>query len=290
MPGRPNLIPIQQKLEIEKFCSESTLSAKLLNAHPLVHDTLQYKRARKESTRPASANCLDVNTSDEQFERALKIFDAVLKAIEKFGGIIKNKQRETKICVGREEVKIGIKEKRKQMLHEKTKEELKSEARSGYSWAPKFDYIQTGYLHFFIDEWYAPRKNWNDIENKKIEQSISDIVVAIFETAEKLRLVRIEREEAENRRRQAELERRKIIELREQELLRIQDLEDRANDYQKAELIRKYILALSVKQQGILDQQERDDLECYILWAQQKAAWLDPFINNDDPLLGKRRK
>jgi hypothetical protein len=78
------------------------------------------------------------------------ILDAVLKALEKFGGIIKNKQRETKVCVGREEVKIGIKEKRKQMLHEKTKEELKSEARSGYSWAPKFDYIQTGYLHFLL--------------------------------------------------------------------------------------------------------------------------------------------
>lgn len=96
-----------------------------------------------------------------------------------------------------------------------------------------------------------------------------------------MRLVREEREEDENRRRQAELERRKIIELREQEILRIQDLEERANDYQKAELIRKYILALSAKKRGILDQQERDELECYILWAQQKADWLDPMVTKN---------
>ncbi len=286
---RLSLIPMQRKLEIEGYCFGLSVSEKLTSPHPLVLDTMQYKKARKETTRSASTNYLNVNTSNEQFERALNILDSVLKAFERLGGVIKNKHMETRVCVGSEEVKIGIKEKRKQIRHEKTKDELNSEARTGYSWAPSFDYVQTGNLHFFIDEWHAPRKNWNDTANKKIEDSISDIIMAIFETAECLRLIRKEREEDEYRRREVELERRKLQKLREDEHLRIIDLEDQAKDYQMAKSIREYVDALIIRKESTIYSRESEELECYINWAQQKADWFDPLVNREDPLLGRRR-
>jgi hypothetical protein len=86
-----------------------------------------------------------------------------------------------------------------------------------------------------------------------------------------LRLVREEREEDENRRRQAELERRKIIELREQEILRIQDLEERANDYQKAELIRKYLLALSAEAGHIGSARKRRARMLYLMGSTESG-------------------
>ncbi|QNK57418.1 excisionase family DNA-binding protein [Paenibacillus sp. PAMC21692] len=286
---RLSTIPMQRKLEIEEYCSGLSVSEKLSSPHQLVRETMQYKNARKETTRPTSTNFLNVNTSNEQFERALIIFDTVLKAFERLGGVIKNKHKETRVCIGSEEVKIGIKEKRKQVRHEKTKNELDKEARSGYSWAPSFDYVQTGNLQFFIDEWYAPRKNWNDTVNKKIEHSIIDIIMTIFETAECLRLIRLEREEDENKRREVELDRRKLQKQREDEHLKIIELEDRAKDYQISKSIREYVHALIIRKESTVDSRESEEFECYINWAQQKADWFDPLVNREDPLLGRRR-
>lgn len=181
-----------------------------------------------------------------------------------------------------------MKEKQNRIPHVKTKDELESEASGRYSYAPSYDFLYSGYLQFVIDDWEAPRKNWNDTNNKKIETEVGEIVVAIIETAESLRILREQRHQEELRRRQSELERMKLQDLRDNEMKKVQQLETRANDYKRAMEIMKYVNALEKELPRMNCEGEYRRLSDYIQWARGKIDWLNPLTNKGDPILGTK--
>lgn len=282
------MLPDEMRLKIIDFCENIIVPEVLLRPHYLVRDTIQYTKSRKESTRPPVDNLLHISTSEEQFERSLLILDAIFKAIEELGYKIKNNRNDTRICIGKEEVKIRIRETQNRIQHVKSKDELEEEARGKYSFAPSYDFLYTGFLQFVIDDWHAPRKNWNDTKNKKIESEIGDIVITIIETAEALRILREERYQEDLRMRQSELERMKLQELRDSEMKKVQQLEAMANDYKSAMEIYTFLDTLEKGSNNIDDEDERKKIDDYISWGKSKADWLNPIIKKVDPILGTR--
>lgn len=47
---------------------------------------------------------------------------------------------------------------------------------------PPYDYVPTGELHLQIDYYWAKRKNWRDLSNKKLEDFVGEFVLAVVTT------------------------------------------------------------------------------------------------------------
>ncbi|WP_322397151.1 hypothetical protein, partial [Clostridium perfringens] len=135
-----------------------------------------------------------------------------------------------------EEVKIGLKEKLIRTQHIKTDNDS--------YWSPAYDYKYSGELSLFVDEYNAPKKNWRDLNNKKIEEMIGDFIITIIDTAEIHREIRERRQlEAEEQRRR-EIERMKKKKRQEYELKKLNELKECAENYRISKLIDEYIVAL----------------------------------------------
>lgn len=281
-------LPKEERDRVMAYISSIRVPDELIKPHVLVKDTMQFKKSRKPSTCPPCDNVLSIDTSEEQFNRALRIMDTILKATEDLGYRIRNTFSDTRICIGEEEIKIGIKEMRTQIDHEPTAEEQR-EAKYGYVYAPRYDYKYMGQLRLYIDNWEARRKNWNDTKSKRVEDEVGDFLITLCETAEDLRLQRMKRREEEQRRLAEEQRRLQLQMMRKEELDKLKELEEQVSDYRRAMGIFEYVSALEKAMQALTDETKREELREYIAWAKAKADWLNPLVNSKDPILGKKR-
>ena len=112
--------------------------------------------------------------------------------------------------------------------------------------------------------------------------SASEILLLLYIQSEEARIAREKREEAkrkaEEEARQKELRKQRYNE----EVDRLQLLNNEANDFDMACKIRAYVAAIEAK----------PDLDAstlaWIEWAKAKADWYDPAVSAADPLFGKR--
>ncbi len=136
---------------------------------------------------------------------------------------------------------------------------------------------------------YAERKNFRDTKTKALDSQLGNAIIELFETSERIRVAREEREREEQRRRE-EAERRRQRALRQQEELdRVAALENAAMDYHKACLIRQYAASVEATLQQGADEEDLSEKAEWIAWAKDKADWYDPTVAREDPVLGKRR-
>jgi hypothetical protein len=139
-----------------------------------------------------------------------------------------------------------------------------------------------------IEDYHAPRKNWRDTKRKKLESEVGSFVVGLLECAHALRTLREERRREEQLRWQRERERLERAQRQKEEMERFESLEENALDWQKARVIEQYVAELEKQANNETDDRKRDKLLNYIAWAKEKAAWLDPLVAREDPILGKR--
>jgi hypothetical protein len=284
--GRLSFLPDEKRKETEDFCNNLTVPDELERPHQLVRDTIQYKKSRKPSTLPDKDNVLSIHVSEVNYNRSLRIMDTILKAVEKLGFSIVNNNYKTNIRIGCEEINFRITERSKRVPHVLTQEEMADKENGGYFYAPSHDFIPTGFLTLQIDEWCSKRKSWNDTEKQKIEMFVGDFVISLIETGENLRNLREKREE-EHRRWLEERERLALLrELREKELEKFKILENEANNYNRARIIKDYIKALYGRSELLYDLGQKENILKYIEWASAKADWLDPMVRSKDPILG----
>ena len=70
---------------------------------------------------------------------------------------------------------------------------------------------------------------------------------------------------------------------------KFEELESAARDWHRAKIIREYIEALEQRKVGLgFKPEEEDKFIDYIIWAKEKADWLDPLTAKTDAILGKR--
>ncbi|NMM52053.1 hypothetical protein [Paenibacillus aquistagni] len=275
----------KQLTALEQFCSTLSVPHSLKKPHPIIEFTLF---SEKSNVSVGYNKRLVMKSSDKQKKRILLIMDTLFKSIERWGAEIRHLGDKSEICYNKEKLIIAIREKTKRVARIKSEKELLDEKIRGFSWERSYDFPFTGELILWLDSSATSRKEWKDTTAVKIESLIGDVVLRIFDTFEKLKQRTEERKKMEYEWRQEELERQRVREIREDEYKKVQELEKNAGDHKKAQEIREFIAHLKVYSERINDASELSKINDYIIWAEQKANWLDPLIAVVDPILGQK--
>lgn len=223
--------------------------------------------------------------SKTEKDRCMKILSLVYYTIEKLGGTINN---DFSLQVRGEHVELKVEELKDQVKHELTKEEAKQlleyeDGKKTFSYASKpnirkYDYLYNGKLKITCGN----RKYIRETDKIKLEDKLGDIIIKLYEQSEEVKTERLAREERERIQIEEAEQKEKIRNAKKNEAQKVKELVNCAEDYKIACEIRNYIDAFS-KQNNLTD-----EIKEWIEWANKKANWFDPMIDEEDGLLGKR--
>lgn len=222
------------------------------------------------------------DVSESGLKRILVIMSTLFKAAEALGGTI---NADLSIQFGKDAADMVFIEYKDKIEHELTKEEAKQLVeyndaikQGRYAWKPqipKYDKPFNGRLRVNIRDGYYYRDKGED----KIESHIGDLLIDLFIQINDTKEYREQREEQERIRAEEEERKRQLKERIEVEKENTRALINKAEDFRIACEIRAYIT--EEKQKGEVDSD-------WIEWALAKADWVDPTIDKEDVLLGKR--
>ncbi|CAG1064751.1 hypothetical protein BAC1_00316 [uncultured bacterium] len=284
--------------ENNRICVPSTLRS----PHPYVAKTKEAfegaepsRYSRDKGLLNAHGEKLDISVSRNSLQRALRIMNSLIKALEARGFkvlIVAEKKNEYytayKTCgfVLGQTIEFGLKEFLKQ-----TKRELTPTERKEKPWADKFEYEYnpSGRLSLEIKNWSAPRKNWSDAKIKKVEDCLNDFIVALIKTSIELRTREVQRKQEEHSRLEWERLRAEREQLRREEEARLQNLIDNASNWQKCKQIREYIQVIkedAIRKNGGIEPGSK--LEKWLTWANQQADRFDPLVESTSSICGKK--
>ncbi|HEY5910531.1 MAG TPA: hypothetical protein VJA21_08000, partial [Verrucomicrobiae bacterium] len=231
---------------------------------------------------------LSLDVSPGQLDRALLVYDAIVKGITELGGkFVTGPERwRLRLFIGKQEVRIHIREAMKMLPLDLTDEEKEAK---GYSRWDRHEWKGSGLLRFKMHGTDLNDQIWQDSKRVSLEDQVGDIIEALASAEEVANRVRAEREECRRRReeqwareqeaRRKEEERRKEIERRQREE---EDNRERlvtmADNWREARLVRRFIRAC----EGVLarEAQAQDGWqERWLKWAKAHADRVDPMTN-----------
>lgn len=231
---------------------------------------------------PRAKKYLDIRISQGSLDRAFRIMDALIKALENRSipiTIREDHDPSTIIEVLGEEFGIGIEEIIDRREIPLTKEQkAEKEKRPWMFDRPSYSKHPTGRLLLQLKGGPSGfwRKNWTDGKIQRVESLLNKFVVSLFECAVKKRTERMEKEIREV---QAMEKRRKAEELKEQQRIeqeRLQELNRGVEAWHRSQAIRTFVEAVRASSQ-------EDDLVFgrhraadWIPWALQQADRIDP--------------
>lgn len=275
---------------------------KLDTPHPLVERTersLRSSAADNEGlVRPKAKGCLHVAVGTETIDRAMRIMDALLKAIEERGMRVTVKDQEyrskTLVEVDGEEIDVRLMEVIGESARQPTAEERLQEQRypSLYGGRKYVRRFLTAQLGISVDARFrSNRRKWSEKDGKRLEDRLNTVIAFMFRTAEVIkerrrRYAEQERQWEEARRLREEAERRRRK--REQ---RIERLQKDAAAWHKATRIRRYIDAVEAAARAdgrTID--ETGSLHHWIQWARRHAEKIDPLTRRKRLLCTHQQK
>ena len=291
-----NFLEYEEKKKVAKVIYDLNID-KFTRNHKVINE---YKNKKKEERREErKANYLNPyynihnytengyfqNVSKFEKERCMKILSLVYYAIEELGGTI---NKDFSLQVRGEHVELEVEELKDKVKHELTKEEAKQlleyeDRKKTFSYASKpnirkYDYVYNGKLKITCGN----RKYIRENDKIKLEDKLGDIIIKLYEQSEEVKTERLASEERERIQREEEERKEKIRNAKKNEAQKIKELVNCSEDYKIACEIRNYINAIS-KQDNLTE-----EIKEWIKWANKKANWFDPIINEEDELLGKR--
>ena len=240
-----------------------------------------WNRGRNREPAPLFAEGI----SEEQRPRVFRIIDALAKAMTPLGWEL---TADLKFSREQDFVTLLFSESTDQVLHVPTKEEnLKllqyEEERKKHSWASKpqirkYDAVYNGRLSISVND---GARSFRDGRSCVLEERLGDMMLAMYEEAERVKQARLDREETERQRREQERRREEHRKLYNGEVDRTLALLNCAEDYETACKIRSYVSTMEKAH-------PEQDLSEWAAWARAKADWYDPTIAKEDEFFGKR--
>lgn len=283
---------IQAMLNFEKLPENRIqVASQLRSPHPLVDLTNEFLSQSQNDNFGRlwipRKKCLNVSVSRQSINRAMRIFDALIKGFEKRKMKISVRDdQETEVVVLGEPVKMRLEEKMRQRERQLTSEEKIKFLQYGWI-SNRYEYIPTGKLSLKIDGWGdGLRKLWSDGKTRRLEDCLNDFVIGIIKMAAYKREWHRAREREEMERQEKERQRLEKIERIKAEKERVLALEKKASDWHKSKQIREYIEA--VKQDALLRDGEiipGSELDEWINWARRQADRLDPITESPPSIL-----
>jgi len=231
---------------------------------------------------------LDLTVSRDKLDRALRLYDAILKAWERLGHealLGKEDTSPTLLRSGTETLRISIEEEVETVTLPPTETEL---LKPKWTWKLRTETRGKGSLKILltgdrIEDWRSFDRRFRDGAASTLEKTAGRILTAALDylperraylvVAEQRRKEREEqrRIESEQRRREEEARRRQEVEKK-----RVEDFLDAAKDWEKTLRLREFIAECRTRmmETGV------DDVAIgqWVAWAEQIADRQDPFV------------
>lgn len=302
-------ITIQQRLQVDDFQPSSelhqlihyeksdkgkiTVNAKLTSPHPLIKASIEHLRHIEPDDigrlRVQRQDLLDVTISKDSIARAMRIMDALVKALEKRGFSISNMENIGGNCNSKkylscaiimgEKICFHLTEKYSKKERPLTKEQLIEKINRPSFFNQPFDYFPTGklYLEITTHAYSINRKTWSDTNTHRLEDLMNDFMMGLIKTAAAITADRIEREKEEQLHRERIKQEQERERIRQQEMQRVKALDRDVSFWYKSQQTHSYLEAVKVsviKKDGkIVPGSEMDK---WLTWAFQQADSMDP--------------
>jgi len=223
-----------------------------------------------------------INVSLEQFPRAIRIMDTLLKYFEKQGWLFKvekiNGQRAPTniVTANGYDVSFRLREKSKQTLRELNKKEAEDKAAGRYVYYEKVN-MPTGNLMLILSEYVDGncQTSFIDKSDFKVEDNLGAFIESILLAVEYRKQWNIERQKKELKQEQSNDKRRHFDKLVTEEVSRISFLFEQYDNWQKTEKAREFVNAVRNRMlsQGELSENQQEWLN-----------WADSILTHDDPI------
>lgn len=273
----------------------------LLDSHPLVMKTARSLRGAGANeygiVRPRAKHCLDARVGKESIDRASRILDALIKALDDrhIDLVFDTEERQSaRMVVDGETLGFFLEEKTRRERYQPTRAEQKELEKNPYYRyrLPDDRFFPSGNLSLKLDiGWWGRglRSTWSDGKKQRVESCLNKFIAAAHKAAAAKKADRLERErqkrESEERERRRAILRRKIE--REQE--RLDALNEQARAWQEAQQLRAYIRA--VRSAGNYARHSITggrDIDEWCAWALEQAHRLDPTVSSPPSVLDYR--
>lgn len=286
--------------------SSIVVSKKLGRAHLLVKQSTEVlKNCKPDPIGILGASdkaCLDIKVSRKSLSRALRIMEALIKALEKRGGLLSISEGLTLVSILDVRLGFGISEQIARKKIEAKDHDLDGYYRFGHS---RFDEqrIPSGILcltlndpDFYWDSHF--RKNWRDSERRPLENGLDSFMKGLLNLAihkkERIRQKEEEKhQQLERQRIREEEERLRAEKLRliKEEQKRLSGLVSAAEAWKKSILVRDFINAVeAAARAGSYHLKPREELETWLEWARIQADRLDPLTPSPPSILDEADK
>lgn len=285
--NKQNIIT-EQKIS-EKTSAESLpenkikVSANLYKPHPLVAQTQNILSKGNTDMYGAlhgkwGEKYLNFRISKKHLNRALRIMDALFKALEKRGcktTISIARQLKTEVAVNDKNIEITLREDFKRF------DRPPNEKKKSVYDSDRYIYEPSGMFTFSINNAINVQHNWRDGKTTKLEDQLNDIVIGIFWAAEELKQREIQRKNQERRQLEISVEREKanIFQKRQVECREL--FTELLEKWKKSQDIIKFIEAYKAKiieEKGEISAGNEESQ--LIEWSEDYAKKLNPVLND----------
>lgn len=252
--------------------------------HPLVTATRDAFQATYKDSRGLplpGGKGLNIAVSPEQRSRALRIANALVRALDKRGFVLVPGEHHLEVRMFGVCLPLSIFEATKRSDYVPTEAERAAKARGDWVYWPRYRYTPSGRLEIRSGGGYGGAVK--DGTHQVVEEQLNKLIIWMAKCAISTLRFREEcayAEEVRLTRRREALAQQAVQDVEKQKL---EALKAAAIRWQQAQAIRAYLMALekqSSSQESLLQEQS-----AYIAWGRAKADWLDPLIDAPDPSL-----
>lgn len=267
--------------------------------HPIVRRTKLALKDRKYLdtyglASPTVEGCLDVRVSPKNIGRAIKIMNALIKALEKMGYLLTSQKGSSKplyINILGENLKIILREEINRKERDLTREEKEAlELNPMAHMFGRYTYHASGKLMLKAEtEFHSTgcKRTWLETTEQPLEKCLSQFVGGLIKLSQKNKMSRLRHEEF-NRKMQeeknaAEAEHRRRY--KENQKARLLNEQIKQWDYAKS--IEKYVAEVKEQREHAGEWNDSGKVEKWLLWAKSYAASVKSNITvpDDDDLL-----
>ncbi len=289
-PGEP---PAPRRPEPESVQQQGAFEA--LPEHQIVvADTLTdpdrlVRRAGRLLKRPGDRGrlwarehpCLDISVTPSSLDRALRVFDAILKALPARGWPVTIQAEHpfhTRVTVLNEAVSIGITEKTRQveLAQLRTKDSI---------YVPRYErfrYEPTGQLTVRLTDgpsFAYGAMSWSDGKRQRVEDCLHKVMIGMVQIAERQKAARLETERRRLEWLEEERGRIAAAQRLEREKDRREELRRQMDAWSRGHEVRAYLGALREAAKEHAAQEPDGRLARWIRWAESYANRIDPLLH-----------
>ncbi|MBK6781760.1 MAG: hypothetical protein IPG75_19805 [Gemmatimonadetes bacterium] len=278
-PLEPETVQAQRLYESDP-AHQITVAEALAEPDRMVRRALRLLRKKDERGYHFTREhpCLAIHATTDSLDRALRIFDALLKACRARGWAVEcqaDTPWHTRVTVLDEVIAVGITEKVRTIRAPR----IPFEDRDWLKPQPKDTYEPTGKLTLWLGanaSSYGYERTWSDGKRQRVETCLHDVMLGFVQIVEARKAARREVEERQRRWAEEERQRQMEAERWEREKERREELQRQVQAWSEARDLQAYLAALQTASRSHIERDPDGRLARWLRWTEAHVAAHDP--------------